>query len=239
MNMIAGREKKEIRTAYDTGTIPAVSYEYNTSNNDSFGHHELWYAVTNNKVTFDADDDNIIQTVLQIDGLGRAVRIAKTGFVNGVEGWNASGAVEYDEKGRVIKEGMTEFIEGSLEELLQSNPQMTILHTTYEYDEKDRQIKTILPDGSAQTNAFYVEENKLISETTDPLGNVSVQETDSRGNIVRVAKKDQDGNLLTKVTYEYNAMGEMLKDFDAKQNPIIVEYDLLGHRMVLSIIVQS
>ena len=226
----------EIRTDYDgkeKSKTPAVSYEYNTPNNDSFGHHELWYAITNNKVTFDAEDDSIIQTVLQIDGLGRAVRTAKTGFVNGVEGWNASGAVEYDEKGRVIKEGMTEFIEGALEELLQSNPQMTILHTTYEYDEKDRQIKTILPDGSAQTNAFYVEENKLISETTDPLGNVSVQETDSRGNIVRVAKKDQDGNLLTKVTYEYNAMGEMLKAFDAKQNPITVEYDLLGRRTAL------
>ena len=34
-------------------------------------------------------------------------------------------------------------------------------------------------------------------------------------------KKDQDGNLLTKVTYEYNAMGEMLKAFDAKQNSIV------------------
>ena len=76
---------KEIRTSYDTGTTAAVSYEYKTPNNDSFGHHELWYAVTNNKVTFDADDDSMIQTVLQIDGLSRAVRTAKTGFVNGVE----------------------------------------------------------------------------------------------------------------------------------------------------------
>ena len=224
---------KEIRTAYDTGTTPAVSYEYNTPNNDSFGHHELWYAVTNNKVTFDADDDSIIQTVLQIDGLGRAVRTAKTGFVNGVEGWNASGAVEYDDKGRTVKEGMTEFIQGDIQTLLESVPKMTSLFTSYEYDEKDRQVKTILPDGSAQTNAFYIEENNLISETTDPLGNVSVQKTDSRGNIVGVAKKDQDGNLLTKVTYEYNAMGEMLKAFDAKQNPITVEYDLLGRRTAL------
>ncbi|MBR6582212.1 MAG: hypothetical protein IKK80_01210, partial [Treponema sp.] len=224
---------KEIWTAYDTGTTPAVSYEYNTPNNDSFGHHELWYAITNNKVTFDADDDSIIQTVVQIDGLGRAVRTAKTGFVNGVEGWNASGAVEYDEKGRTVKEGMTEFIQGDIQALLESVPKMTSLFTAYEYDDKDRQIKTILPDGSAQTNAFYIEENKLISETTDPLGNVSVQETDSRGNIVRVAKKDKDGNLLTKVTYEYNAMGEMLKAFDAKQNPITVEYDLLGRRTAL------
>ena len=76
---------KEIRTSYDTGTTAAVSYEYKTPNNDSSGHHELWHAVTNNKVTFDAGDDSVIQTVLQIDGLGRAVRTAKTGFVNGVE----------------------------------------------------------------------------------------------------------------------------------------------------------
>ena len=225
---------KEIWTAYDTGTTPAVSYEYNTPNNDSFGHHELWYAITNNKVTFDADDDSIIQTVLQIDGLGRAVRTAKTGFVNGVEGWNASGAVEYDEKGRVIKEGMTEFIQGDIQTLLESVPKMTSLFTAYEYDEKDRQIKTILPDGSAQTNAFYIAENKLISETTDPLGNVSVQETDSRGNIVRVAKEDKDGNQLTQVTYRYNEMGEMEKAYDAAgKYPIIVEYDMLGRRTAL------
>ena len=46
------------------------------------GHHELWHAITNNKVTFDAGDDSVIQTVLQVDGMGRAVRTAKTGFVN-------------------------------------------------------------------------------------------------------------------------------------------------------------
>ena len=225
---------KEIWTSYDTGTTPTVSYEYNTPNNDSFGHHELWYAVTNNKVTFDADDDSIIQTVLQIDGLGRAVRTAKTGFVNGVEGWNASGAVEYDDKGRTVKEGMTEFIEGGLDDLLSSTPKMTNLFTSYEYDEKDRQVKTVLPDGSAQTNAFYIEENKLISETTDPLGNVSVQETDSRGNIVRVAKEDKDQNQLTQVTYRYNEMGEMERAYDATgKNPIIVEYDMLGRRTAL------
>ena len=224
---------KEIRTAYDTGTTPAVSYEYNTPNNDSSGHHELWYAVTNNKVTFDADDDSIIQTVLQIDGLGRAVRTAKTGFVNGADGWNAGGAVEYDSKGRAVKEGMTEFIEGDIQTLLESVPKMTALYTAYEYDGKDRQIKTTLPDGSVQTTDFYIEENRLIAETTDPIGNVSVQETDSRGNIVRVAKKDVQGKLLTQATYRYSAMNEMLKAFDAKGNAVIAEYDLLGRRTAL------
>ena len=224
---------KEIRTAYDTGTTPAVSYEYNTPNNDSFGHHELWYAVTNNKVIFDADNDSIIQTVLQIDGLGRAVRTAKTGFVNGRDGWNASGAVEYDSKGRTVKEGMTEFIQGDIQTLLESEPRMTSLFTAYEYDEKDRQIKTTLPDGSVQSATFYIEENRLVAETADTLGNVSAQETDSRGNIVRVVKKDVQGKLLTQATYRYNEMGEMLKAFDAKGNTVIAEYDLLGRRTAL------
>ena len=75
----------EIRTSYDTGNTPAVSYEYHAPKKDTDGSHGLWHAVTNNKVTFDADDDSVIQTVLQIDGLGRAVRTAKSGFVNGVE----------------------------------------------------------------------------------------------------------------------------------------------------------
>ena len=75
----------EIRTSYDTGNTPAVSYEYHAPKKDADGKHGLWHAVTNNQVTFDAGDDSVIQTVLQIDGLGRAVRTAKTGFVNGVE----------------------------------------------------------------------------------------------------------------------------------------------------------
>ena len=210
-----------------------MSYEYVMPQKNADSFHGLWYAITSNKVTFDSDDDSVIQTVLQIDGLGRAVRTAKTGFVNGIDGWNASGAVEYDSKGRTVKAGMTEFIEGSLESLLSSKPKMTDLFSSYEYDEKDRQIRTVLPDGSVQENRFYIEENKLISETIDPLGNVSVQETDSRGNIVRVAKNDKNGKQLTEVTYRYNEMGEMLKAFDTKGHPITAEYDLLGRRTAL------
>ena len=132
-----------------------MSYEYFTPQKNADSFCGLWYTVTNNKVTFDSDDDSVIQTVLQIDGLGRSVRTAKTGFVNGVDGWNASGAVEYDEKGRTVKAGMTEFIAGDLESLLSSKPKMTDLFSSHEYDEKDRQIRTILPDGSVQENRFY------------------------------------------------------------------------------------
>ena len=128
---------------------------------------------------------------------------------------------------------MTEFIQGDIQTLLESVPRMTELYASYEYDEKDRQIKTILPDGVTQFVEFEIKDGNSVSYSIDPLGNVSVQESDSRGNIVRVARTDKNGAQLTEVTYEYNAMGEMLKAFDAKQNPITVEYDLLGRRTAL------
>ena len=223
----------KIWTGYDTGATPAVSYEYHAPVKDAGGKHSLWHAVTNNKVTFDSSDSSSIQTVVQTDGMGRTVRTAKTGFVNGADGWNVSGAVEYDEKGRIIKEGTAEFIQGGIQTLLESTPGMTSLYTSYEYDEKDRRTRTTLPDGSVQSAAFYIEENRLITETADPLGNTAIQETNSRGNIVRVAKKDKNGKLLTKAAYRYNELGEMLKAFDAKENAVIAEYDLLGRRTVL------
>ena len=228
---------EKIFTSYDKDGVPAVSYEYHTPDNSIKESAGLWYAITNNKVAFKTDDQNnsipVIQTVLQIDGLGRAVRTAKTGFVNGVEGWNISGVVEYDEKGRTIKEGMPEFVSGSLEDLLLTTPEMTDLKTSYEYDVKDRQIKTILPDGSEQSVFYYVEGNRAIARSTDPNGNVSIQESDSRGNIVRVAREDKNGKQLTEVTYEYNEMGEMCKAYDAQKNAITVEYDMLGRRTAL------
>ena len=35
---------------------------------------------------------------------------------------------------------------------------MTALYTAYEYDEKDRQIKTTLPDGSIQFTEFEIKD---------------------------------------------------------------------------------
>ena len=57
--------------------------QYSTPHKNADSFHDLWYAITSNKVTFDSEDDSVIKTVLQVDGLGRAVRTAKTGFVNG------------------------------------------------------------------------------------------------------------------------------------------------------------
>ena len=80
---------------------------------------------------------------------------------------------------------------------------------------------------------FSIDANTAIQTTRDPLDNVSVQRADSRGNIIEVARLDAQGTLLTKVGYEYNVIGEMLRALDAEGNPVTVSYDMLGRKVSL------
>ena len=60
-----------------------------------------------------------MQTVIAMDGLGRALQTAKQGerrdSLGGTRsvGWNLSGAVAYDGNGRVIQEGQPQFASGT------------------------------------------------------------------------------------------------------------------------------
>ena len=230
-----------IRTSYDASSCPAVSYTYFCPAPDESGRHALWYALTSNKVTFDSDDTSVMQTVVQIDGVGRAVRTAKSGLVYKpefgmkVSGWNVSGAVEYDNKGRAIIESMTDFVAGDLTRLLNSSPRIGEFYNEYSYDEKDRKVRTVLPDGSVQTESFFIRDGNFIVESCDSLGRITRQASDGKGNIIEVVKLDNDmaRTVLTTISYEYNSMGEMTAAYDAEKHPITVEYDLLGRKTVL------
>ncbi len=88
------------------------------------------------------------------DGLGRALRTAKTGEVydrasdSKRTGWNVSGAVEYDAMGRIASQGQPYFIEGGLSALALDSGSFTaptIRPTLTEYDSLDRVIRTELP----------------------------------------------------------------------------------------------
>ncbi|ULQ59048.1 hypothetical protein K7I13_11065 [Brucepastera parasyntrophica] len=71
-------------------------------------------------------------------------------------------------------------------------------------------------------------------ESVDPLGNTVVQYRDGRENIIRVERwEGEKTTILTKATYLYNALGELLEARDAEGNPVTVEYDLLGRRTAI------
>ncbi|MBE6350910.1 MAG: hypothetical protein E7062_09230, partial [Spirochaetaceae bacterium] len=118
------------------------------------------------------------------------------------------------------------------EELVRA-AEKSIHATETEYDGLDRVVKVVLPDESEQKTVYRIEGGKEITESIDPLGNKTVTEKDGRGNIVRVVKRDSNDKELTRAEYEYNVLGEMEVAYDAKRNPIKVEYDLIGRRVAL------
>lgn len=214
-----------VYSPYDV-SMAAVEYEY-------YRNGKRWYTVTKNKVSFDAGDQTSIITITQVDGLGRTVQVAKTGVKYDVstdrkeQGWNISGAVEYDRKGRVVRSGQTMFSADSLDVMLGASPAM-IRATTTEYDQLDRPIRTTLSDGSVQLTEYGIKGGMQEVVQTDPLGNIGLRQSDIRGNVLRTARYSVSNELLTEATYIYNALGEMLEAIDSAGGKISAGYDMLG-----------
>ena len=250
----------EVRSPYDferdknngkiikAGETPYARYEYHTPA-DSF-----WYTVTENKISTEAKDSAVMKTVVLHDGLGRISYTAKEGevYIDGTEnttqtGWNISSAIHYDKAGRKSEEGMPFFYGGNLEQELVNKNSYEALEafyelnnfttirngTKYEYDDIDRNILTVLPDGHTQKNEYSINSSLQITKAIDPLENISISKKDARGNIREVERLDKNNSLLTKARYEYSVLGEMLRAYDAKDNLLSVTYDLLGRRTTL------
>ncbi|TWI72212.1 RHS repeat domain-containing protein [Treponema putidum] len=202
----------------------------------------------------DAGDARIFSKEVIHDGLGRISYTAKEGevYIDGTEnttqtGWNISSVINYDKAGRKTEEGMPFFYGGNLEQELVNKNSYEALEsfyelnnfttirngTKYEYDDIDRNILTVLPDGHTQRNEYSIDASLQITKTTDPLENINISKKDIRGNIKEVERRDKNNTLLTKARYEYSVLGEMLKAYDAKDNLLAVNYDMLGRRISL------
>jgi len=197
----------------------------------------------------DAGDARIFSKEVIHDGLGRINYTAKEGevYIDGTidstqTGWNVSGAVYYDEDGRKKGEGQPVFYGGDIQNELSGSSSQILLYeklnelkhpTSYEYDGLGRVIKTTLPDGNSQKTEYSIDASLQITKTTDPLENINISKKDIRGNIKEVERRDKNNTLLTKAKYEYSVLGEMLRAYDAKDNLLAVNYDMLGRRISL------
>ena len=218
----------EVRSPYDSGSVPAVRYQYNTSGFP-------WTAVTYNKLIYDASDTRTIQTVIAMDGLGRALQTAKQGERRGSDasrsvGWNLSGAIAYDGNGRTVLEGQPQFSSGDDPGLgVMKNP------TSKSYDAQDRVTQQVLPDGSIMKSYYLVNAvgTRSILRSVDPIGNAEERESDGRGNITKVARLDAAGSTLMSATYQYDGLSQILAAVDSQGNAVQTAYDLLGRRTSL------
>ncbi len=216
----------EVRSPYDTGSLPAVSYQY-------FISDAPWYTVTKNKVSHDAADYQTLSTVISADGLGRILQTAKQGEVrregSALAGWNLSGAVAYDAKGRTVAEGQSAFMEGP------GLPGLAVmkLPTLKTYDYLDRATSITLPDGAESLMSYFIHDGKQVERAIDPKGNISETVRDVRGNAMGVSRLDASGTLLTGASYEYDGLGQVLTVLDLRGNAVRSAYDLMGRRIRL------
>ncbi|WP_319563286.1 SpvB/TcaC N-terminal domain-containing protein [Marispirochaeta sp.] len=230
----------EVRSPYDTGTLPAVAFDYRS---DAFP----WQAVTVNKVSHDPVSEDDMLTAVTSDGLGRIIQTAKEGEVHTKgTGWNCSGAVAFDGAGRAVQEGQTVFAEGT-GELFTNLPPLAGLKnpTGKSYDPLDRVVSIVLPDDPEDPEddavisvSYQIEAANLLEINTDPKGNITETIKDPRGNIRELRKKAPGGELLKRARYEYSPLSELIRSLEYKLEtgvsyPVEYAYDLAGRRTLI------
>ena len=218
----------EARSPYDSGAVPAVECRYSSA-------VFPWSATTENKLLYDPEDGRTIATSVSVDGLGRVSQTAKRGeYRDGGgsrrRGWNLSGAVAYDAKGRACAAGQESFAEG------EASPGLAgmLRPTVTAYDALDRVVSVLLPDGALERTEYLVEGSTPVERKVDPLLNVVESGFDGRGNVVYQRRISRSGAVLSTASFKYDGLGELLSAADGRSNAVEASYDLLGRRTKLS-----
>ncbi len=226
----------EVRSPYDTGPTPALRCAY------SLGSIP-WTATTWNKLLYDPEDEGTIRTIVAVDGLGRVLQSAKDGERRDSDGgrrygWNLSGAVAYDEKGRAAMRGQPRFYETARndDKDVVIQPGIAPMHkpTLTGYDAIDRIIATELPDGSRSTSSYSIFGGRPVETSIDPKLNAMEKTLDERGSILSIRRLSSSGQPLISASYEYNELGEILAVVDSRGNKTVSTYDLSGARTSLT-----
>ncbi|WP_072682471.1 FG-GAP-like repeat-containing protein [Arcobacter sp. LA11] len=143
------------------------------------------------------------------DKLGRKLKTIKVGF----DGRNIIEEIEYDYRGNKAKVSTPYFEDEEPE------------YINYSYDDINRLVRLNSP-GSHDTRV----------DDTIEYTDYSTIKTNANGQIktttVNVLEKTVfvNDNSQSTITYEYDAIGNLLKTIDSKGNEIIIEYDNFGNK---------
>ncbi|MEV0618191.1 SpvB/TcaC N-terminal domain-containing protein [Nonomuraea sp. NPDC050404] len=171
-----------------------------------------------------------IDTITFTDGLGRVIQTKKDATVDGVAVMTVSGRSVFDAFGRVVRQHypLTE-PKGAANTTL--NPAFDpVPPTVVTYDVLDRTTSTVLPDQTRTTNTYGFGDDRagiqrFESVTRDAKGNERAKFADVR-NLATSVK--EQGGIWT--AYAYDALGQLVRATDHKNNSTLATYDLLGRR---------
>ncbi|MBL7197591.1 MAG: RHS repeat protein, partial [Candidatus Omnitrophica bacterium] len=154
-----------------------------------------------------------------VDGLGRAI---KNTIVVDDGQQVASGIVEYDSRGQVIKKYLPFYEAEGTGVTWGTPPQASSPATQYEYDPLGRVVMIIRPDGKVSQNICSITTQETINEKAQR----NKVTKDAYGRIVTV--EEANGNQMH---YEYDILGNLTKVTDCQNNVTTMTYDSLGRKI--------
>ena len=176
-----------------------------------------------------------VETRTFADSLMRAVQTKRTGVV-----WKGGSAHKVSiVSGRTVQDafGRTLRAYWPTEEAFGSmglyNKGVGDLQATTEYDAYDRPTKVTLPDGATTTTAYAIVDHDgepmLETRVTDALGRHAESYTDEKGRNRETVQHAASGDV--RVSYGYDAVGQVLTVHHPNGKTTAYEYDLLGHKL--------
>jgi len=251
---------------YDVGTSNhTISFQYSEAGWPASGtgsNPVPAYAITANRDIQHPTQPIVTSTFS--DGLNRIIQTKKNlaqDLGTGPQvGMQVSGAIVYDDQGRLIRQ-YRPFFDATQPPTVRAS-QTTFLALTNEYDVLDRAVLTKTPlsgpagqeaDTFATTSTSYgfgtinnanrlqttiSDANVKASTPTAPLpGSDEVELRGVRGDVLRVTEKNRLAGSATPTTlitsYGYDALGQLLSVTDAKSNVTRATYDTTGRLVTL------
>ncbi len=185
---------------------------------------------------------NDIETVVLIDDFARPRAILKDIEIEGQEYMSISGDVLFDAFGRAI----INYLPGYAEKGGWSTPncKYSPLGNTFEdahytetlYDELDRVIQSIDPEGNESFTEYTIDDGLFITHSkiqqTSSVDIISETFGDVNNRIIKTKNVGPGGDIFTHFTY--NAIGELLSYTDDEGIETSYNYDWLGRRTAVN-----
>ncbi len=185
-----------------------------------------------NKFTDDTEDYDIM-TVAFCDGFGRNIQVQKEAIVGNTQGQSThsmivSGRTRYDAFGRIIESyyPTTVNYNGSFDFCSTFD---NITPTISVYDILDRTIQNILPDNTITSYNYNIDPStqSIVTTITDANDNISKTYTNGSGKTIKTEQFITQNSPIP-TTFEYDAIGQLVKVTDAEGNITTSTYDMGG-----------
>ncbi|MCR4308079.1 MAG: hypothetical protein NUV80_05980 [Candidatus Berkelbacteria bacterium] len=205
-----GRRTKVTGPLDSASTYGTVSYEYQDCGTANL--RIITYS------TEESGTANYLKSEVCLDGLERTIKT----WEEGPDGKTIVQDIKYDTSGHVYRESLPYF-EGI------GSPKWK----TYTYDPIGRVTQITTPDSTVVTTSY----DKGTTTFIDANGHKKVEVKDVYGRLIKVEEyTGTTGShaLYATTTYEYNALGNLIKLTDTESNQTTMTYDTLGRKLTMN-----